>query len=166
MAAPLIWHDLVFMGVAGGDVGIRGEVAAYRVADGTKVWSFSDRSDGKLRSGAKTWQKAAAASHGGGGVWTYFHARSEDRYASLCRSAILFPTTMPTSRPGANLFTTGIVALDASSGKLRWSYQSQPNDDHDWDATGSAEFDMAGGKKLLAVTSKDGLMHLHRSRER
>ncbi len=158
MAAPLIWHDLVFMGAAGGDVGIRGEVSAYRVTDGTKVWSFSTVPMG-AESGAKTWHKAAAASHGGGGVWTYFtlDPKTGTLFVPVGNP---YPDYNAETRPGANLFTTGIVALDASSGKLRWSYQSQPNDDHDWDATGSAGFDMTGGKKLLAVTSKDGLVHL------
>jgi alcohol dehydrogenase (cytochrome c) len=62
-------------------------------------------------------------------------------------------------RPGADLFTTGIVALDARSGTLKWSYQTQPNDYHDWDATGTAEF-ADGGKQFLAATAKDGLLHL------
>jgi alcohol dehydrogenase (cytochrome c) len=158
MAGPLIWHDLVFMGAAGGDVGVRGEVAAYRVADGTKAWSFSTIPT-ENETGGTTWKKTATASHGGGGVWTYFTLDPKS-------GTIFVPVGNPWPdynadvRPGANLFTTGIVALDASSGKLRWSYQTQPNDDHDWDATGSAEFDMTGGKKLLAVTSKDGLLHL------
>ena len=158
MAAPLIWHDLVFMGVAGGDVGVRGEVAAYRVADGTKVWSFSTIPM-ENETGANTWKKTATASHGGGGVWTYFtlDPKSGTIFAPVGNP---WPDYNADARPGANLFTTGIVALDASSGKLRWSYQTQPNDDHDWDATGSAEFDMTGGKKILAVTSKDGLVHL------
>jgi outer membrane protein assembly factor BamB/mono/diheme cytochrome c family protein len=158
MAAPLIWHDLVFMGEAGGDVGVRGEVAAYRVADGTKAWSFSTIPT-ENETGGKTWKKIATASHGGGGVWTYFtlDPKSGTIFAPVGNP---WPDYNADVRPGANLFTTGIVALDASSGKLRWSYQTQPNDDHDWDATGSAEFTMAGGKKLLAVTSKDGLLHL------
>jgi alcohol dehydrogenase (cytochrome c) len=158
MAAPLIWHDLVFMGVAGGDVGVRGEVSAYRVGDGTKVWSFATIPMDS-ETGAKTWKKAAIASHGGGGVWTYFTLDPKTRtvFAPVGNPGPDFNNTV---RPGANLFTTGIVALDASSGKLRWWYQTEPNDDHDWDATGSAEFDMAGGKKVLAATSKDGLVHL------
>jgi alcohol dehydrogenase (cytochrome c) len=52
------------------------------------------------------------------------------------------------------------VALDASTGRLRWWYQTQPNDYHDWDATGTAQFDIAAGKKLVAVTSKDAIVHL------
>lgn len=157
MAAPLIWHDLVFMGAAGGDVGVRGEVAAYHVSDGTKAWSFFTVPM-KNATGAQTWEKTAAA-HGGGGVWTYFTL-------DPITGTIYVPVGNPgpdfnsTVRPGANLFTTGVVALDATTGALRWSYQTQPNDDHDWDATGSAEFDSANGAKYVAVTSKDGLMHL------
>jgi PQQ-dependent dehydrogenase (methanol/ethanol family) len=145
MAAPLIWHDLVFMGAAGGDVGIRGEVSAYRVKDGTKAWSFSTI-------------RASSASRTGGGVWTYFTLDPKT-------ATIFVPVGNPgpdfnkAVRPGANLFTTGIVALDASSGTLRWSYQTEPNDDHDWDATGSAEFDDGNGTSVLAATSKDGLVH-------
>lgn len=146
MAAPLIWHDLVFMGTAGGDVGVKGEVAAYRVRDGTKVWSFSTI-------------KAAAATRAGGGVWTYFTL-------DPTTGTIYVPVGNPgpdfnkSGRPGANLFTTGIVALDASSGRLRWSYQTQPNDDHDWDATGTADLALPSGKRIVVVTAKDGLVHL------
>lgn len=144
MAAPLIWHDLVFMGTAGGDVGVRGEVSAYRVGDGTKVWSFST---------------VKSASQRGGGVWTYFtlDPKTGTIYVPVGNPGPDFNRTV---RPGADLFTTGIVALDATSGTMRWEYQTQPNDDHDWDATGSAEFATAGGKQLLAATSKDGLLHL------
>lgn len=158
IAAPLIWHDLVFMGMAGGDVGVRGELAAYRVTDGTKVWSFSTIPM-ENETGSNTWKKSASASHGGGGVWTYFSLDPET-------ATIFAPVGNPyadynrQARPGANLFTTGIVALDANSGKLRWWYQTHPNDYHDWDATGSAEFDTADGKKILAATSKDGVVHL------
>jgi alcohol dehydrogenase (cytochrome c) len=158
MAAPLIWHDLVFMGAAGGDVGVTGEVSAYRVSDGTKVWSFSMIPEAN-QTGGRTWKTAAARGHGGGGVWTYFTLDQTS-------GTIFVPVGNPgpdfnkNVRPGANLFTTGIVALDASSGKLRWGYQTQPNDDHDWDATGTAEFGIPGGKRVLAATSKDGLLHL------
>ena len=146
IAAPLIWHDLVFMGTAGGDVGVRGQVAAYRVTDGTKVWSFSTI-------------KSATPSRTGGGVWTYFtlDPKSATIYVPVGNPG---PDFNKAVRPGADEFTTGIVALDASSGTMRWSYQTQPNDDHDWDASGSSEFATRNGKQILAATSKDGLVHL------
>jgi glucose dehydrogenase len=135
MAAPVIWHDLVFMGAAGGDLGVRGEVSAYHVSDGTKAWSFSTVPT-ENETGADSWEKAATASHGGGGVWTYLtlDPKIGTLYLPVGNPG---PDFNSKARPGANLFTTGIVALDASSGKLRWWYQTQPNDDHDWNATGS-----------------------------
>lgn len=158
MAAPLIWHDLVFMGTAGGDVGIRGEIAAYHVSDGTKAWSFFTIPM-KNETGAETWENNASAERGGGGVWTYFTLDPDSGtvYVPVGNPGPDFNSKV---RPGANLFTTGVVALDAMTGALRWSYQTQPNDYHDWDATGSAEFDTANGDRFVAVTSKDGLIHL------
>lgn len=144
LAAPLIWHDLVFMGTAGGDVGVRGELSAYRVIDGTKVWSF---------------YTVRSPSQRGGGIWTYFtlDPKSGTLYVPVGNPGPDFNASV---RPGADQFTTGIVALDATSGTLRWGYQTELNDDHDWDATGSAEFAVSGGKQILAATSKDGLLHL------
>jgi alcohol dehydrogenase (cytochrome c) len=158
MAAPLIWHDLVFMGTAGGDVGVTGAVSAYRVNDGTKAWSFSTIPE-RNQTGGNTWKTAAARGHGGGGVWTYFtlDPKTGTIFAPVGNPGPDFNNSV---RPGANLFTTGIVALDATSGKLRWSYQTQPNDDHDWDATGTAEFVIPGAGSVLAATSKDGLLHV------
>ena len=71
-----------------------------------------------------------------------------------------FPDFVGTGRAGANLFTAGIVALDAATGRLKWWYQTQPHDVHDWDATGSAVFTPAGGKAMVAATAKDGYVHL------
>jgi PQQ-dependent dehydrogenase (methanol/ethanol family) len=157
LAAPLIWNDLVFMPEAGGDVGIRGTFNAFNVKDGSPVWSLSTIPMG-AQAGAGTWQDPATASHGGGGIWTYFTL-------DPTTGTIFSPVGNPgpdfdaPARPGANLFTTGVLALDARTGALRWSYQTEPNDDHDWDATGTAEFD-SGGRALLAATSKDVIMRL------
>ncbi|MGC2634852.1 MAG: PQQ-binding-like beta-propeller repeat protein [Candidatus Cybelea sp.] len=157
LAAPLIWNGLVFMPKAGGDVGVRGEFMAFRVSDGTKVWSFSAIPIGD-ETGAKSWQPRSAAMHGGGGIWTYFalDPKTGTIFAPVGNPGPDFDSTQ---RKGANLFTTGIVALDARTGKLRWSYQTEPNDDHDWDATGAALFDL-GRREFLAGTSKDGIVHL------
>ncbi len=143
MAAPLIWHGLVFMGTAGGDVGVRGQVAAYRVSDGTKVWSFS----------------TVAPNAHGGGVWTYvtLDPKTGTLFVPVGNPGPDFNRAV---RPGANIYSTGIIALDAGSGTLRWWYQTQPNDDHDWDATGSAELPPGDGKNVVAATSKDGILHL------
>ncbi len=164
MAAPLIWNDLVFMPKAGGDVGVRGEFMAFRVSDGTKVWGFSTIPM-RNETGANTWRPANAALHGGGGVWTYFTLDPKT-------GTIFMPVGNPgpdfdsTQRRGANLFTTGIVALDARTGKLRWSYQTEPNDDHDWDATGTALFDTSDGRHVSCRDQQRRHRASARSRER
>jgi len=156
-AAPLIWNDLVFMPKAGSDVGIRGETMAFKVTDGSKVWGFATIPMGK-ETGAESWPEAAAA-HGGGGTWTYL---SIDPASGTLHVPVgnAFPDFVGDGRSGANLFTAGIVALDAATGRLKWWYQTQPHDVHDWDATGSAVFTPAGGKTMIAATAKDGDLHL------
>ena len=158
LAAPLIWNDLVFMTKAGGDLGVRGEIMAFRVSDGTKVWGFSAIPLAK-ETGASSWPNPAAAEHGGGATWTYLTLDPETgtMFVPIGNPSPDFNTA---PRRGENLFSTGIVALDARTGTLKWWYQTQPNDDHDWDATGSASFDTTGGHKLLAATAKDGYVHL------
>jgi alcohol dehydrogenase (cytochrome c) len=64
------------------------------------------------------------------------------------------------ARPGDNLYTCSIVALNPDTGKLAWYFQPSPHDTHDWDAVETpvlfdADF---GGKprKLLAQASRNG----------
>ena len=124
---------------------------AFHVSDGTKVWDFSTIPMGN-ETGANTWQPATAM-HGGGGIWTYFtlDPKTGTIFTPVGNPGPDFDSTL---RRGANLFTTGIVALDARTGKLRWSYQTEPNDDHDWDATGTALFDAADGRSFLPPPAK------------
>jgi len=62
-------------------------------------------------------------------------------------------------RPGTNLFSDSVVALDAKNGKLKWWFQLVSGDYHDWDTTSAASFD-AHGRKLIAVAGKDGILHV------
>jgi PQQ-dependent dehydrogenase (methanol/ethanol family) len=158
IAAPLIWNDLVFMAKAGGDLGVQGEVMAFHVADGTKVWGFFTVPTGR-ETGAGTWTRAGTAAHGGGGNWSSF---AIDAATGTLLSPVGNPAPdfMSDARPGENLFTTGVIALDARSGRLKWWYQTQPHDVHDWDATGAAVFTTGAGKSMVAVTAKDGYVHL------
>jgi outer membrane protein assembly factor BamB len=53
---PLVWKDMIFIGKAGGELGIRGEMMAFRAADGTKIWGFHTiPSSGE--TGSETWKK-------------------------------------------------------------------------------------------------------------
>ena len=156
-AAPLVWNDIVYVGKAGGDWGIRGRMMAFHVADGSLAWAFDLIPTGD-ETGANTWENAGSAEHGGGAAWV--------AYALDRETGTLFvpvgnpgPDYNKAMRPGANLFSISTVALDARSGKLKWWYQLRANDDHDWDATVVSLFD-AGGRKLVATSGKEGILHV------
>ena len=143
IASPLIWNDLVFMGIAGGDVpGVHGKLEAYRVKDGTKAWSFATMKDDRE----------------GGGIWTFLtlDKTTGTLYAPVGNPE---PDFNVAARPGPGLYSTGIVALDARKGALRWAYQMNPRDAHDWDATGASAVS-AGAKHMVVATSKDGFVHI------
>jgi len=74
-AAPIVWNDLVFIGKAGGDWGIRGGIMAFHVADGSLVWRFDLVPTGN-ETGADSWEKPGSALHGGGGRLDYVRTRS------------------------------------------------------------------------------------------
>lgn len=156
-AAPTIWNDLVYIATAGGDWGIQGRLMAFKVADGSPAWHFDLIPTGD-QTGADTWKKLGSAQHGGGAAWT--------AYALDRETGTLFlpvgnpgPDYAKSMRPGDNLFTISVVALDAKAGKLKWWYQLRANDDHDWDATNVSLFD-AGGRKLVATSGKQGILHV------
>lgn len=130
--APLIVGDRVVTGMAGGDFGIRGFVAAYSAKDGTLLWKFYTV-PGPGEPGHDTWV-GDAWKHGGASTWT---TGSYDPQLDL----IYWGTGNPapvydiTPRSKGSLYSCSVVAIEASTGKLRWYYQFTPADDHDWDAS-------------------------------
>jgi alcohol dehydrogenase (cytochrome c) len=157
-AAPLVWKGMIFLGKAGGDMGIRGEMMAFRLTDGEKIWGFN-LIPGPGETGSETWKNLDSIAHGGGGTWTSF---SLDAAAGL----LLVPVGNPgpdfanEARPGTNLFTNSVVALDAMTGTLRWWHQLLGPDDRDWDTSVVAAFDIADHSRLAAVAGKDGVLHV------
>ena len=60
-------------------------------------------------------------------------------------------------RPGDNLYTNSVIALDAASGRLNWYYQVTPRDDHDWDyGTAPTLYRTKSGKDMVAAAGKNG----------
>ena len=149
--APLIYRNTVIVGVAGSEFGIRGFLAAYDLREGHLRWrwhatdpqhwfgpSIRLRSDDGQRLGVRASalaRKRFADSwlHGGGGIWTT-PAVDVARNTLYVTTGNPYPDGARHTRPGDNLYTDCIVALDASSGSLKWYYQEMPHDVGDLDA--------------------------------
>ena len=130
--APLIVKDMVIAGVAGGDWGIRGFVAAYKATTGERVWrQWTVPAAGE--PGIETWQ-GNGYKLGGGSTWlTGSYDASTDTL--FWATGNPWPNSDDRDRGGDNLFTDSVLALDPASGKMKWYYQFTPHDTHDWDAT-------------------------------
>ena len=140
--APLAIKDKVLVGTAGGDRGIRGFIAALDAATGEEVWRFyTIPAPGE--PGHETWEPCPpnpetfcdpeAWKHGGGSVWL---TGSYDPELNLTYWGVgnPGPDWNPAQRPGDNLYTSSVVALDADTGEIRWHFQFTPGDPYDFDA--------------------------------
>ncbi len=130
--APLIVHHTVVAGVSGADAGIRGFVAAFEAGTGKLVWrhwTVPRRGE----PGIDTWQGAEPI-RGGGSTWLTgsYDASSDTLYWATGNP---WPGGDDRDRPGDNLYTNCVLALDATNGALKWYYQFTPHDVNDRDAT-------------------------------
>jgi alcohol dehydrogenase (cytochrome c) len=131
-SAPLAVGDRVIVGVSGGDFGARGFVAAFAAADGRALWKFHTVPEpGEF--GHDTW---AGDSWKTGGAATWITG-AYDKELNLVYWGVANATPIfhAAPRAGDNLFSMCVIALDLSSGKLRWYFQFSPGDEHGWDAS-------------------------------
>ena len=129
--APLIVKDKVIVGVGGGEFGIRGFIAAYDADTGGEAWRFSTI-PGPGEPGHDTWSDDDWE-HGGASVWI---TGSYDPELNLMYWGVgnPGPDWNPDQRPGDNLYSDSVVALDADTGELKWYFQFTPNDPYDYDS--------------------------------
>jgi alcohol dehydrogenase (cytochrome c) len=133
--APLVVKDKVLVGVGGGEYGIRGFIAAYDARSGKELWRFYTV-PGPGERGHETWTGDTWKT-GGGSVWL---TPSYDPALNLTYWGIgnPGPDWNADLRPGDNLFTDSVVALDPDTGTLKWHFQFTPNDTYDYDAVQTA----------------------------
>lgn len=169
------------VGVAG-RYGRPGFLAALDAATGKRVWTFETTQEnwegpfvqntayGVPLDRDIPAEKASAPDHkdawryGGGSIW---HAPALDPATGLLYLGIGNPSPQAAgeSRPGDNLYTSSLVALDSKSGKLVWHYQQTPHDQWGYDvASPPALFDLDVKGKTVAVVgqaSKLGWYFVH-----
>jgi alcohol dehydrogenase (cytochrome c) len=162
-SAPLYYDGMVITGFNGGEMGTRGRIKAYKAKDGSPVWTFyTVPAPGEF--GSETWPKDSDAwTRGGAPVW---QTPAVDPELGL----MYFSTGNPGPdlqggmRPGDNLFTVSIVAIEAKTGRYRWHFQQVHHDLWDYDSPNpivlfDAEIDGKPRKGLVQV-SKTGWAYI------
>jgi len=160
-SAPQIAGDLVLSGVAGGEYGSRGFVAAFDQSTGKEVWRFwTIPKPGE--PGSETW-KGSDMAHGGAPTWFIGTYDPE-------LDVVYWPTGNPAQeyngekRPGDDLYSDCVLALDRKTGKLKWYFQFTPHDLWDWDSTETSvliDADWQGSpRKLLLHADRNGFFYV------
>ncbi|HXE56595.1 MAG TPA: PQQ-binding-like beta-propeller repeat protein [Gemmatimonadales bacterium] len=188
--APLVVGNTVIVGVSGGEYGIRGHVTAYDAVSGKQVWRWysipaprgDPTYDEKAPNGwwgvwtpttpegnnlnrdiakekadsakyADAWQK------GGGGVWM---TPAYDKESNTIFLAVGNPSPDldGSVRPGDNLYTDCVVAIDATTGKTKWYYQTVPHDVWDLDAVSPPVVLRLDGRKVVVHAGKTAWLYV------
>jgi alcohol dehydrogenase (cytochrome c) len=157
--APLVIRDHVIVGVSGDVTDVRGFLESIDPETGKIQWRWYTEPD-PGQPGSETWPKDSdAILHGGGMTWmtgTY----DPDLNLLYWGTGNPNPVLAGEGRPGDNLYTCSIVALNPDTGKLAWYFQPSPHDVHDWDAVETPvlfDADFKGKRrKLLAQASRNG----------
>lgn len=188
--APLVIGDNVIVGVSGGEYGIRGHVTAYNAVSGEQVWRWfsipapkgdptfdpiapngwwgtwpTHTPDGANLNRNVAAEKADSAKYadawqrGGGGVWM---TPAYDKALNMIYVAVGNPSPDLDGgvRPGDNLYTDCVVAIDATTGKTKWYYQTVPHDVWDLDAVSPPVVTMLGGKKVVVHAGKTAWVYV------
>ncbi|MXZ31837.1 MAG: PQQ-dependent dehydrogenase, methanol/ethanol family [Gammaproteobacteria bacterium] len=159
--APLAVKDKIIVGVGGGEFGIRGYVAAYYAETGELAWkTYTIPAPGE--PGHETWE-GDDWQYGGAPVWITGSFDSEENltYWGVGNPG---PDWNAAQRPGDNLYSDSVIALDADTGELRWYFQFTPNDGYDYDAVQVpvlADMEWRGEqRKLMLWANRNGYFYV------
>src|SRR5262245_46789495 len=161
-SSPLvIGENTIAVGIGGGDrAPARFFVDAYDARDGKRLWRFYT-TPGPGEPGSETWPNTEAMARGGAATWV---TGSYDPELNLVYWGTGNPFGAVGSRIGDNLYSSSLVALDASTGKLRWYYQAVPHDLHDYDANSIpvlADVRIGGQiRKVALFAPKNGYLYV------
>jgi len=159
--APLALDGKIIVGVSGAETGIRGFIDAYDAKTGRRLWrTFAVPGPGE--PGLETWGKESWKT-GGGSTWL---TGSYDPELNLLYWATGNPAPdwNDDERPGDNLYTCSVLALDPTDGKMKWHFQFTPHDVHDWDANETLVlFDApinGRQRKLITQANRNGFYYV------
>jgi glucose dehydrogenase len=171
------------VGMAGAQFGLRAFLSAYEAETGKLIWRWYSTAEGqwegqfvaKTRLGdplgrdiaseqAKLDQYPDAWRRGGGSLWTH-PALDPELGLLYVGTGNPAPQMDDFTRPGDNLYTVSIVALDVRTGKMKWYDQHVPHDVWGYDVgTPAVLFDLPSGERkvpALAQASKSGWLYIY-----
>src|SRR5437660_4416222 len=166
--APLVADGKVMVGASGGEFGVRGSVSAFDAEIGKLLWkAYTVPAPGE--PGSETWPQGDQWKTGGCSVWITGTYDSETN--------LTFWGTgnggpwMGDQRPGDNLYTSSVVALDASTGQIKGHFQYHQNDSWDWDEVSPPilldyTYDGKSVKGLVNVARNGYLWQLERTKDK
>jgi alcohol dehydrogenase (cytochrome c) len=160
-SAPLIVKDKVLVGTSGGDDGVRGFVAAYDAQTGKEAWRFwTIPAPGE--KGSESWPGEMYL-HGGGTTWMpgTYDAELNTIYWGTGNPSPDFDGSV---RPGDDLYTSSLLALDPDTGKLKWYFQFSPHNLYDYDAVQTPvlvdEVFQGRRRKLVVTANRNGFLYV------
>jgi alcohol dehydrogenase (cytochrome c) len=128
--APLVADGKIVVGASGGELGIRGFVAAFNPETGAELWRvYTIPAPGE--PGSETWPKGDQWKTGGGSIWITGNYDPETNLAFWGTGN--GGPWMGDQRPGDNLYTASTIAIDVATGAIRGHFQYTPNESWDWD---------------------------------
>jgi alcohol dehydrogenase (cytochrome c) len=153
--APLVVKDLVIVGSAGGEFGVRGHLDAFDIETGRHVWrTYTVPKPGE--PGSDTWPADGQAwARGGANCWvtgTY----DPDLNLMYWGTGNPAPDFDGGVREGDNLYTDSVIAVDPDNGEIRWHYQCTPHDLWDYDSVMECILFDIDGRRLLGHFDKNG----------
>jgi len=164
-SAPLVVKDEVIVGTSGGDSGVRGFLAAFDALTGKLKWRlWTIPAPGEF--GSSSWPGDSYL-HGGGTTWMpgTYDPVLDTLYWTTSNPA---PDFVGDSRPGDDLYTACVLAIDPGTGKLKWHFQFTPHDVFDYDANEAPVLvdipDMGDAKgetrRLLVQADRNGFLYV------
>ena len=157
--APTVLKDHLIVGVSGDDFDIPGYISAHHPESGSLQWRWHTVPVKPGDPGLESWPNEEMARHGGGMTWQPITYDPELNLIYVTTGNPQ-PVIAHKNRPGDNLFTGSIVAVNADTGKMVWHFQSSPHDTHDWDSTQTAvlidDEVNARKRKLIAQAARNG----------
>jgi len=162
-APPLVVGDVIVVGSAHrvsfrppSKANVKGDVRGFDAASGELLWTFRTIPE-KGEEGYDSWHDDSARYTGNAGVWAPMSADTE-------LGLVYLPVESATGdqyggdRPGANLFSSSLVAVDVKTGERRWYFQHTHHDIWDWDTPAAPILtDMPDGRKLVVLLTKQSM---------